>query len=164
MAVVYLILGGNLGEPRTVLGKAMEAIERKLGSIDQRSSWYETEAWGVEDQPNYLNLVIELETSKTPQDLLTIIQAIESEFGRNRAEEGRWGSRTLDIDILLYGNEVIRTASLVIPHERMAERRFVLEPLSEIAGEVIHPILGVDITTLKKQCEDTSRVQKLLES
>jgi 2-amino-4-hydroxy-6-hydroxymethyldihydropteridine diphosphokinase len=134
----YLSLGSNLGDPTANLRACIERL-RQLGSVTQVSSFYRTEPMELREQPWFVNCVVELETELTAEQLLVGIQAIEAELGRVR--ELSKGPRTIDIDILLLGSSVIQKGSLQIPHPAMHERRFVLSPLAEIAGAVIHPVL-----------------------
>jgi 2-amino-4-hydroxy-6-hydroxymethyldihydropteridine diphosphokinase len=130
-ARAFLSLGSNLGDRQATLLAALDALDRGGARIIRRSSLYETGPVGKIDQPRFLNLVVEVATDLTPADLLALCQSVERELGRVRKE--RWGPRTLDIDILLYDRLTMQTPSLTIPHPEMTRRRFVLEPLLEIA-------------------------------
>ena len=136
MADALLGLGGNWGDVRATLGRAVaklcDGIEVRLLA---RSSDYRTPPWGVKDQPPFVNLCIWVATTLTPAQLLDRAQAVEREFGRDRNNEIRWGPRTLDIDILAYGNVTMNTAELTLPHPHVFERAFVLLPLAEILPE-----------------------------
>jgi 2-amino-4-hydroxy-6-hydroxymethyldihydropteridine diphosphokinase len=136
----YLSLGSNLGDRQKALQDAIRLLETTDLSVRRVSSVYETEPRDAPDQPWFLNLVIEVETGLNPEQLLRRAVAIETELGRERTS--RHGPRTIDIDILLYEDLIIDTAELVVPHPRMAERRFVLEPLAELAPDLRHPVLG----------------------
>lgn len=137
---VYLSLGSNLGEREDNLRRACDALDSEHLHILKRSSVYETEPQDVANQRWFLNMVIECETRCFPLQLLTILQRIERNLGRVRgAGTVRKGPRTIDIDILLIGNVLMDTAQLTVPHPRLLERRFVLEPLLEIAPELRHP-------------------------
>ncbi len=137
---VYLSLGSNLGDREDNLRRACEAIEREHLHILKRSSLYETEPQDVANQRWFVNLVLECQTHCFPLQLLTILQKIERDLGRVRgAGTVRKGPRTIDIDILQFGNVLMDTPQLTLPHSRMLERRFVLEPLLEIAPELRHP-------------------------
>lgn len=139
MKLAYLSLGSNVGDRQRFIEEAI----RRLGSPDLKvlrvSSIYETEPRDVRNQPWFLNLVVEAETSLLPRLLLARVRRIERELGRKRAVSK--GPRTIDVDILLYGHFVIGSTDLTVPHPRMAERRFVLEPLCELAPELRHPVL-----------------------
>lgn len=139
MPKAYLGLGSNLGDRRLTLEGAIEALaETSQIEILSVAPLYETEAWGYEDQPAFLNTVIGIETELSPYDLLAACQAVETAFDRRR--EIRWGPRTLDVDILLYDDLQMEEADLTIPHPRMHERAFVLAPLANLAPKV--PVRG----------------------
>lgn len=159
MQAVYVLLGSNLGDRLSYLDKATRAIENQAGKVVQKSSVYQTESWGRTGLPEYLNQVLELQTSLSPQDLLRTLQQIEADLERRREE--KWGSRTIDIDILFYGQEQINESNLVIPHPLLQERRFVLEPLSEIAPSLVHPVLGMTIAGLHARLKDNLIVEKI---
>jgi 2-amino-4-hydroxy-6-hydroxymethyldihydropteridine diphosphokinase len=136
----YLSLGSNMGERQQNLERALTLLELAGIRIVHRSSIYETEPQDVASQPWFLNIVVECETRFFPLQLLTTVLGIEREMGRKRgAVTLRGGPRLIDIDVLLYGNATIETSRLVVPHPRMMERRFVLEPLLEIAPGLRHP-------------------------
>lgn len=135
----YIGLGSNQGEPLQQLDAALIALDKIAGSrVSKCSSFYTSTPMGPSDQPDYINAVAELETTLTAQDLLLAMQAIEQLQGRDRSGP-RWGPRTLDLDLLLYGDEVITTDTLRVPHPGMVERDFVLIPLAEIAPDVQVP-------------------------
>lgn len=159
MHITYIILGSNLGNRRKYISTAISEIGTKLGIIGKSSSLYETASWGRQDQPDFLNQVIELKTNLKPQDLLSGILGIEADLGRKRLE--KWGSRVIDIDILLYGDQVINEPELSIPHPYLAVRRFCLMPLCEIAPEFIHPLLNKNIQELLHALSDDLFVKKL---
>lgn len=161
MNKVYLLLGGNLGDRFQNIIEAINVIQQQIGNIVLRSSIYETKAWGLSQQPDFLNLAILVETKLTPLSLLDATQKIEKDLGRIRHENQKWGARTMDIDILFFNQEIIRTERLVIPHPLMALRKFVLLPLDEIATNYIHPILNQTIYDLNLNCEDQLIVKKL---
>lgn len=159
MYITYLLLGGNLGDRRKYIALAIAEIEAKIGNITKRSSLYETASWGKHDQPDFFNQVIEVKTSLKPQKLLSGILSIEAELGRKRIE--KWGSRIIDIDILLYEGQVINEPELIVPHPYLAFRRFCLMPLCEIAPEFIHPLLKKNIQELLIELSDDLFVKRL---
>jgi len=148
----YLLLGSNLGDRAALLAEARAQLAAVAGSITAQSAIYETAAWGKEDQPAFLNQALALRTTLTPRELLECCLATERAAGRERRE--RWGSRTLDVDILLYDNAVLDEPGLTLPHPRLAERRFALLPLAEIAGQLQHPTLHQSISELLSRCPD----------
>ena len=155
----YLLLGSNLGNREQLLIKAIEAIDAKVGSISSTSSVYETEAWGKTDQPGFLNLAIAIETLLTPLELLENVLLIEKELGRIRHE--KWGARMIDIDIIFYEEYIVNDENkLIIPHPEMQNRKFVLEPLSEIAPDLIHPIFRLSVLQMLKTLCDPLAVEK----
>lgn len=159
MCQVYLLLGGNLGDRILNLSSALQAIQDRIGEIELKSAVYETKAWGVEKQPDYLNLVVVVKTELKPIEILNKTQKIEQELGRKRLE--KWGARTMDIDILFIDNEVLNTERLTIPHPLINVRKFVLLPLLEIAPNFIHPIFKDSIKNLYLKCDDRLLVEKL---
>lgn len=158
MVNVFLLLGSNLGNRHEYLKKAIESIAEQVGTVIKESSVYETEAWGKEGEPDYLNQVIAVQTELWPRELLNQLLGIEKQMGRERKE--LWASRTIDIDLLFYGNEVMDEEGLVIPHPRLHLRKFTLAPLAEIAPNLIHPILKKSIAQLKNELKDSLIVKK----
>jgi 2-amino-4-hydroxy-6-hydroxymethyldihydropteridine diphosphokinase len=159
MYITYLLLGSNLGNRKKYIASAISEIEAKLGSVSQRSSLYQTASWGKHNQPDFLNQVIELKTSLKPKELLSGILSIETGLGRKRIE--KWGSRTIDIDILLYEDQIVNEPELNIPHPYLALRRFCLMPLCEIAPELPHPLLKKSIQELLLELSDDLFVKRL---
>ena len=159
MSEVYLLLGSNMGSRPGFIKEALTELERSCGRIMAESSFYETAAWGKEDQPAFINLVVCIQTTLTPLELLSAIQIIENVAGRQRDQ--KWGQRTLDIDILLYSEEIIDLPELKIPHPFMQDRRFTLVPLAEIAPELLHPILKKTMLQLLAACPDKLDVKRL---
>jgi 2-amino-4-hydroxy-6-hydroxymethyldihydropteridine diphosphokinase len=156
---VYLGLGSNLGDRRAHLAAALVALGAGGFVEESRSSLYETEPVGGPAQGPFLNMVAGGHTALTPEDLLALALAVEQQRGRVRRE--RNGPRTLDIDLLLYGDTTRDDAQLQLPHPGLAERRFVLEPLGEIAPSVVHPRLGATIAELRERCPDRSAVVRV---
>jgi 2-amino-4-hydroxy-6-hydroxymethyldihydropteridine diphosphokinase len=160
MNIVYLILGGNIGNIQENLEKTRALIDKAIGAITKKSAIFITEPWGNTDQPDFYNQAIELYTSLEPSVLLTELLNIEKAAGRVRGEE-KWAARTMDIDILFYDQQIIHEHHLKIPHPYMQERRFVLAPLAEIAPEFKHPVLKKSILQLLEECPDHSAIRKL---
>jgi 2-amino-4-hydroxy-6-hydroxymethyldihydropteridine diphosphokinase len=156
---VFLLLGSNLGDRHQVLADALRLITEQAGVPVTVSAIYETEPWGVTDQPSFLNQVIHISTSLLPEELLRILLNIEHDLGRIRYE--RWGARVIDIDILYFGDTILDSARLTLPHPRLQDRRFVLAPLAEIAPDFVHPILQKTSAQLLAECPDTSFVSKI---
>ncbi len=155
----YLLLGSNLGDRENYLSEALSSLTADVGTILQISSIYETAAWGKTDQPSFLNLAVEMETALNPSQLLEAVLKIEADLGRERLE--RWGARLIDIDIILFGHDVVNViGKLQIPHPEMQNRRFVLLPLSEIAKNVVHPVLKKKISELLSNLDDNLTVVK----
>ena len=155
---LFLSLGGNLGNTREIFEGAYPLIEKNIGKISVYSSIYQTEAWGPIPQADFLNQVLLVNTALNPQACLTEMLAIEKEFGRERKE--RWGPRTLDLDLLYYGDLIIAEADLAVPHPRIAERKFILTPLAEIAPLHVDPVSGLTANTMLLACEDNSQVNR----
>lgn len=156
--VAYLLLGSNLGDRAAHLHAGRTRLTTTVGELVAASAIYETAAWGREDQPPFLNQAIALRTPLTVEQLLTQCLAAEHEAGRERQE--RWGSRTLDVDILLFGNHIIEQPGLIVPHIRLAERRFALTPLVDIAGVLQHPLYQQNMAELLAECPDHLAVRR----
>ena len=154
---VYLGLGSNMGDRQENLDRALEFLSQRL-RMGKISSIYDTEPLGDTDQPRFLNLVCQAYTRLEPMALLALVKGIENKLGRT----GKSGApRTIDIDILLYGEQVLETPELVIPHPKMLERAFVLVPLDEIAPDLVHPASGKTIKELLKSVTEKQGVLKL---
>ncbi len=158
MQRVFIAVGSNLGEK---IDSCKEAINQIAGlcEIVKISSLYETEPVGNENQPNFINCVAEINTDLSPHELLKRLNLIEEKLGRVRDE--KWGPRTIDLDIIFYNDLVMRDNNLIIPHPRAHLRRFVLEPLCEIAPEFIHPEFNLSVSELLTKIEDDKKVIKL---
>ena len=152
MINVFLLLGSNLGQRNSFLQQAVRLIEQEVAPVTTVSSVYETQSWGKSDAPDYLNQVIELQTDLDARTVLRKILSIETQMGRKREE--KWGSRIIDIDILFYGDSIINEPGLIVPHPELHNRRFTLEPLSELAPNFVHPVLNKDIMQLKNELND----------
>ncbi len=158
---LVLLLGGNIGDRNTVFNSAINEIIVALGAIHTTSSLFETEAWGFETEDLFLNQVIVVNTTKSAKDCLDISQCIEKKLGRLRHKK-KYSSRVIDIDILFYNSEIINTPTLEIPHPRIKERNFVLQPLNEIMPDFLHPVLNKKISTLTNECADNCKVHKIV--
>jgi 2-amino-4-hydroxy-6-hydroxymethyldihydropteridine diphosphokinase len=159
MIDVFLLLGSNLGNRKLLLNEAIERIEAAVAPVLQASSVYETQSWGKTDAPDYLNQVLLLQTDLTAREVLGKILTIELLMGRRREE--KWGSRTIDIDILFYGDTIIDEPDLKVPHPEMHKRRFTLAPLAELAPEFEHPGIKKNILQLKNELIDDLVVKKV---
>ena len=158
MPEALIALGGNVGEVRDTLDRAIARFcDQKSVRLLARSSDYRTPPWGKIDQPPFINACIAVETSLSPQDLLARAQETERAFGRDRTRETRWGPRTLDIDLIAFGDLALDTPELTLPHPRLFERAFVLVPLAEIAGDravagrrIAEALAGLDTTGIER--------------
>jgi len=156
----YLLLGSNLGDRKQLLLSALALIEEKAGAIFAQSGFYETEAWGKTDQPDFVNMAVGIKTDLPALNLLRVLLDIERELGRVRLE--KWGERLIDIDLILYGAEIIDLGDeLQVPHPQMQNRKFVLAPLAEIAPKVVHPILKKTISEILAILTDSLSVSKI---
>jgi 2-amino-4-hydroxy-6-hydroxymethyldihydropteridine diphosphokinase len=155
--VAYILAGSNLGDRQIYIEEALNALGKLGAALIRRSGYFETEPVGNPDQPWFLNLAAEISTQLTPIDLLHGCQKIEHSLGRVRSFQN--APRTLDLDILLFGSVVLSEPGLIIPHPRMAERRFVLVPLAQIAPDYIHPVLKQSVLSLLTCCPDHSEVR-----
>ncbi len=159
MATIYLGLGSNLGSKLDNIKKAESFIGKFIGEIRQKSSYYTTAPWGVTDQDDFVNSVVEVQSFHNPHVVLSLIDKIEYTIGREQTR--KWGERTIDIDILFYGDTIIETKNLTIPHPFIHERNFVLAPMKEINHTFIHPILQKTIEELYLSSSDQSAVRRI---
>ncbi len=155
----FLLLGSNIGQRKANLHRAIQLLEQRIGPIVAKSHLYETEPWGVHDQPHFINQAIALCTSLPPTTLLHTLKTIEREMGRTQTV--RWHARLIDIDILLYGDHIIESQELCIPHPGLAQRNFALVPLMEIAATYLHPVLGKTIEELYFGSKDSLEVYRI---
>jgi len=159
MTEIFLGIGSNMGDRGLKLQTALVDLERWGVKVLRSSSIYKTSPVGKKDQPDFYNMVVQAKTDRAPEDLLTAILAIERSLGRVRKE--KWGPRTIDIDILFYEDKVFDDPALIIPHPHLAERKFVLVPLHEIAPKFVHPVLKKTVEELLNQCKDEGTVTVL---
>jgi 2-amino-4-hydroxy-6-hydroxymethyldihydropteridine diphosphokinase len=157
---LFLGLGANLGDRKEALALARANIESMIGPICQCSSIYQTKPWGLENQNDFLNQVIKIKTAFFPFQVLEKIKEIEAKMGR--VENRKWGERHIDIDILFFENFRFSSSTLTVPHPYIQSRRFVLEPLTEIAPTLVHPSFNKNVKHLLEICPDTGWVEALL--
>jgi 2-amino-4-hydroxy-6-hydroxymethyldihydropteridine diphosphokinase len=158
MAEVYVALGSNLGDPAARMGEAVGRLAHEL-TVERVSSLYRTEPVGFQSQPDFLNAVVSARTDRSPKEMLEALVAIEAAMGRRRVLPG--GPRTIDLDLLVVGDLVMRTPELVLPHPRMLHRRFVMEPLAEIAPRLRVPGTVEDVAELAARLPTAPRVERL---
>lgn len=153
MAMLYLSLGSNLGDRRAYLVQAIERIRRQIGDVVSLSAFYETSPWGFDSPHPFLNAACMVCTNLSPEEALHEAQEIERSLGRiAKSREGIYADRVIDIDLLFYDHHVISTSELTLPHPQMHLRRFVLEPLAEIAPLAVHPVFKQTVAELLKDC------------
>lgn len=148
MSTAYLSLGSNLGDRKALLEEAIRLIEESIGTVVARSGMWETEPWGYVSPHRFLNACIAVKTERSPQECLVLLQETEKRMGRRKSGKDGYADRPIDIDIVVYDDLVLQTSNLTIPHPYLHERLFVLQPLMEIAPELVHPLLGVTIRSL----------------
>lgn len=156
--LAYLLLGSNIGDRAAHLQQAQRTLAATAGKVVAASALYETAAWGVENQAAFLNQVLAVRTALDAPALLAACLATEQQAGRERHQ--RWAARTLDVDILLYGEAIIQTPTLTVPHPALPARRFALTPLAELAPQLMHPQLQQTINELLAACPDPLAVVK----
>lgn len=152
MVDCWIALGTNQGERKQYLDKALSLIKARIGSIQKKSTVYETEPWGVIDQPWFLNQVVVINTSLDPHEILKQLKDIEEACGRQERE--KWHEREIDLDILFYGDQRLNENSLKIPHPEIPNRRFTLVPMLDVDPDKVHPVNGSSVKNLLIECED----------
>ena len=160
MNVAFLCLGGNMGDRLANLNRTKALIKEERLNILAQSNIYETQAWGKENDPDYLNQCIKVSTELDAQSLMKLLLSIEEKLGRVR-NENKNQARTVDIDMLLFNGDIIKTELLEVPHPRLHLRQFVLKPLNEIASGILHPVLHKSIHRLLMDCKDTLTAKKI---
>lgn len=156
---VIIGLGSNLGDRFAALSRALRLLSEEAGDIITASSVWETEPWGFDADDQFLNMVVVLDTGKQPRQLMQLFRSLEGRMGRRRSGGGRYESRIIDIDILLWQERVISMPGLEVPHPKLADRRFVLEPLYEVAPGAVHPVTGLTVKEMLDLCDDRSDVR-----
>lgn len=156
---VIIGLGSNKGDRFASLSRALAMLREEAGDIIASSSVWETEPWGFEADEQFLNTVVLLETDKHPRQLMQLFRSVEGRMGRKRNKGGTYESRIIDLDILLWEDRVISMPGLEVPHPRIAGRRFVLEPLAEVAPGAVHPVTGLTAKDMLDLCDDRSDVR-----
>ena len=155
----YILLGSNMGDKLTLLNNAIEIIGSRCGKVIKKSSLYESEPWGFDAEQNFINQAICVETELSAHELLRELLSIEIELGRDRSRHYEtYVSRPIDLDVIYYGDMINDDEDLILPHPRLQLRRFVLEPLCEIASDFVHPVLKRTNIELRDVCPDTSDV------
>ena len=157
---IYLSLGTNIGDKLFYLNTSILELQKSIGKLIAQSKIYETEPWGFQSSNNFLNMLVVFESSLTPLELLSEIHKIENKLKRVRTTK-QYSDRTIDIDIIFYGEQIFYHESLQIPHIRAHERKFILEPLNDIAPDLNHPLFDVNIKTLLKRCQDKTKILQL---
>jgi len=159
---IFILLGSNLGDRQENLDRARHEISRSVGEIITTSSIYKTAAWGNTNQPDFYNQVIEIRSTLDPDKLFLETQLIEQKMGRVRKE--KWSPRIIDIDILFFGDLIIETENLTIPHREIPNRKFTLLPLAEVTPDFIHPVLKKSVLQMLAACTDELPVAKIIGS
>ena len=159
MEKVYLCLGGNIGDTRNYLQNAVAMIGRRIGRIVSQSAVYQSEPWGFNAEQMFLNQVVVAETELEPHAVLELCLQIEAELGRTRSGNG-YEPRTIDIDIVFFGQQIVNQPDLQVPHPLMHRRNFVLRPLCDVAADFVHPVFGLTVKQLAAICDDKAVVRK----
>lgn len=160
MAQAYIGMGSNLGKREDFLRRATALLAERGGELVALSSFYQTRAWGMDNAPDFLNAVLLLKTDLEPEALLELMLELEQELGRVRSKSDGYENRSIDLDLLFYDDLVLETEDLSLPHPAIAKRRFVLEPLTELAPELQHPSLNQSMEELLHACTDETAIEK----
>lgn len=159
MQTIYIGIGGNIGRRERFITAAVQLIATEIGRVTAESQLYKTAPWGMDDADDFLNAVIEVHTDLDAETIMQTLLRIEHRLGRKRSASGKYTSRTIDLDLLFYGQELIKTATLTVPHPQLENRRFVLQPLAEIAPALIHPMLKRSMRDLLSDCADETKIE-----
>ncbi len=159
MQTIYIGIGGNIGRRERFIAAAVQLIATEIGRVAAESQLYKTAPWGMDDADDFLNAVVEVHTDLDADTVMMTCLRIEHRLGRKRSILGKYTSRTIDLDLLFYGQEVIRVSSLTVPHPQLENRRFVLQPLAEIAPAFTHPILKRSMRDLLNDCADETKIE-----
>lgn len=154
-------LGGNIGDVKETFYQVIMQMELIIGQITNKSNIYKTQAWGNTNQPDFLNQVVVLNSTKSISEVFFSLQELEKKYGRFRHTESKWAPRTIDLDILFVDDTIVKTESLTIPHNLLHNRLFVLTPLTELMPNFVHPVLKVTLQTLLNACTDNLSITKL---
>lgn len=160
MNKVVLLLGSNLGDSQSLFQQTIALLSDRVGVIEQSSSLYKSPPWGFEHENDFCNQVLVLQTALAPEQMLRECLQVETDLGRERKGQG-YAARTIDVDLLFVGDEVIESDVLTLPHPRLQLRRFTLLPLVELMPDFIHPVLQKKMRVLLQECEDQSEVKKV---
>ena len=160
MEKVYLCLGGNIGDTRNYLQNAVAMIGRRIGRVVSQSAVYQSEPWGFNAEQMFLNQVVVAETELEPHAVLELCLQIEAELGRTRSGNG-YEPRTIDIDIVFFGQQIISQPDLQVPHPLMHRRNFVLRPLCDVAADFVHPVFRKTVHQILTECDDNAMVKQL---
>ena len=161
MEQIYLCLGGNVGDTRHYLEQAINLIDNRIGTVTAKSAIYQSEPWGFNAEQEFLNQAIMVETELEPHTVLKRCLQIEADLGRIRSGDG-YKPRTIDIDIIFFGNQTINQPDLTVPHPLMHLRNFVLQPLCDIAPDFVHPVFGLTVSQLAEGSIDSHRAERMV--
>ncbi|MFN3918474.1 MAG: 2-amino-4-hydroxy-6-hydroxymethyldihydropteridine diphosphokinase [Flavobacteriales bacterium] len=163
--IIFLLLGSNLGESRVIFQSAKQLLSQEFGELINISSLYKSPSWGFDSPDDFLNQLLVFDTDKSPREVLRICLDVELKLGRTRKfNQAHYESRVIDVDMLYFGNKIIDSVDLQIPHPKIQLRRFTLMPLAEIAPDMLHPLIGKSHDLLLAECVDDSIVEQINEN